>query len=69
MFERVLIAVCASILVAGILCALYGITRPPTFDTNTADVFFVVGIGMIFLGGLSTTLLGFTAWRHRKSRG
>lgn len=69
MFGRVLIAVCMSILLVGILSAVYGITRPPTFDTNTGDMFFVVGIGMIFLGGLTTALLVFTTWRHRKSRG
>ena len=69
MFGRILIAICAAILLAGIASAVYGITRPPTYDLERADMYFVVGIGMIFLGGLTTTLLVFTTWRYRKSRG
>ena len=69
MFGRVLIAICATILLVGIASTIYGYTRPPTYDSNTADMFFVVGIGMIFLGGLTTTLLVVTTWRYRKSRG
>ena len=69
MFGRVLISVCAAILLAGIASAVYGFTRPPTYDLETADMFFVVGIGMIFLGGLTTSLLVVTTWRYRKSRG
>ena len=52
-----LIAVCATILLVGIASAVYGYTRPPTYDIERADMFFVVGIGMIFLGALTTTLL------------
>jgi len=69
MFARVLISLCAAILLVGIASAVYGFTRPPTYDIERADMFFVVGIGMIFLGGLTTTLLAVTTWRYRKSRG
>ena len=69
MFGRVLIAICAAILLVGIASAVYGLTRPPTYDIERADMFFVVGIGLIFLGGLTTTLLVVTIWRYRKSRG
>jgi len=69
MFGRVLIVICATILLVGIACAVYGYTRPPTYDLETADMYFVVGIGMIFLGGLTTGLLAFTNWRYRNSRG
>jgi hypothetical protein len=64
-----LISICAAILLVGIASTIYGYTRPPTYDLNTADMFFVVGIGMIFLGGLTTGLLVVTTWRYRKSRG
>ena len=69
MFGRILISICATILLVGIAAADYGYTRHPTYDIERADMFFVVGIGMIFLGGLTTTLLVFTTWRYRKSRG
>ena len=69
MFGRVLISICATILLVGIAAAVYGYTRPPTYDIERADMFFVVGIGMIFLGGLSTQLLVVTTFRYRKSRG
>ena len=69
MFGCVLISICATILLVGIASALYGYTRPPTYDIERANVYFVVGIGMIFLGGLTTTLLVFTTWRYRKYRG
>jgi uncharacterized protein involved in exopolysaccharide biosynthesis len=69
MFGRVLISICATILLVGIAAAVYGYTRPPTYDIERADMFFVVGIGMIFLGALTTTLLVVTTWRYRKSRG
>jgi len=69
MFGRIMIATSATILLLGIASALYGYTRPPTYDVETANMYFVIGIGMSLLGGLTTTLLLITTLQFRNSRG
>jgi len=64
-----MIATSATILLLGIASALYGYTRPPTYDVETANMYFVIGIGMSLLGGLTTTLLLITTLQFRNSRG
>ena len=69
MIGRIFISICAAILVVGIGFTVYGYTRGPEYDRETGDMFVVLGIGMTFVGGLSTGLLGVTMVRMRKYKG